>query len=421
MLGLPREAVAMNLRLLPDEVSKSYAYKLIFLFCTRYPLECAQLSQTCLFLLQQHRNNTTDKFLDSQYSSCLGSGQLMHQQPPLDEKQQLDLQNPAENQRQDTSVSSSSASKKVSNSRPPLSAVLALFAGVLHLMRRLLLKRRRADAPGTSGSPKKPVSGFATRDMPIEAQDGLPAAILDPSATALFHTTSENDDAPVISTSIIAKEPDPTAFYESQKARLQVHEEFTFWYAPAQSRASKAELRAQAIVWKIREHERDTLFGNTASEAIPGPETLDMGGQFLSNRDRIYHKSALYKISVKMPKGAHLHLHFNAELEPNYLIEKARDNPNMYVRSTQPLLQDADYEVAEIVFNVLPASTEAADVFSDTYKPDWRSPGAKPWMRWSTFRDEYQKRKGRRAEEWIKEKLILSEEEVYGITQTTNG
>lgn len=122
--------------------------------------------------------------------------------------------------------------------------------------------------------------------------------------------------------------------YERQKKDLQDREAKLAWDRYARANASDAERRAANIIWIIREHEREFLFGNVASEAIPGPGTLDMGGQFLSNRQRVVNDSRLYQIAVEMPKNAHLHLHFNAELPPEDLLGFAKERPNMFIRST---------------------------------------------------------------------------------------
>ena len=205
------------------------------------------------------------------------------------------------------------------------------------------------------------------------------------------------------------------------------------WDATARKTASDKELKAAHITRTIREHERDNLFGNKASEAIPGPETLDMGGQFLTNKERIEKKSRVYKIAHRMPKGAHLHLHFNAEIPPERLIVKARDMPNMFIRSTQPILTQKDFDDTELVVNIMPIDTTTVDIFSPDYKPEFRAPGSTPWMRWSTFQESFVKKYEALdkipqsevpmtpAERWIKKKMVLSESEAYAIDQTTNG
>lgn len=211
--------------------------------------------------------------------------------------------------------------------------------------------------------------------------------------------------------------------FERERSGILREETRKAWDKDAEIKASENERKAAKIVRRIREDERDNLFGNKASEAIPGPDTLDMGGQFLTNLERIETKSELFKIAQEMPKGMHLHLHFNAELDSRQLIEKARDLPdNMFIRSTQPLLSDKDYAGAELVFNVMPANTPTADCFSPEYKPAWKTPDARPWMRWSDFKEELKKRRpDLEAEPWIRDKMVLNQDEVYGISQTVNG
>jgi adenosine deaminase CECR1 len=222
--------------------------------------------------------------------------------------------------------------------------------------------------------------------------------------------------------------------YEKRQVKIRDKERRTAWDASARSSASPAEVRAGEIIWKIREDERDNLFGNKASEAIPGPETLDMGGQFLTNKNRIEDHSKLFDIAQNMPKGCHLHLHFNAELAPEKLISKAREKVDtMFIRSTQPLLTPEDCAETEVVFDVKPTDTPVADIFSPYYQPQWRGENVKPWMRWTTFKEEFEKRRYVHyeenekksdldlTEEWVRRKMVLSEDEVYNIRQTTNG
>jgi adenosine deaminase CECR1 len=209
--------------------------------------------------------------------------------------------------------------------------------------------------------------------------------------------------------------------YEKRKHDILKTEDTVAWDRKARKEASTTQREAARIIWKIREDERDNLYGNKASEAIPDESTLDMGGQFLTNKSRTENESDLYKIAVALPKGGHLHIHFNAELVPDILIKKADANPNMFIRSTRPLLTDQDFELAEMVFNVLPLSTTEADLFSPYYKPEFRAQGAQPWMKWSNFKTQFKHRRNEKPVDWIMAKMILTENEVYGSTQTTNG
>lgn len=213
----------------------------------------------------------------------------------------------------------------------------------------------------------------------------------------------------------------------------------------------KAELAVVNIIREMREFEREFLFGNTAGEALPGPDTRDMGGQFLTNKDRIEHRSLLYQISKMVPKGALLHLHFNAELHPERLLEEARRMKNMYVRSLRPLLKDEDLAETEMIFNVMPETTPSEDIFDKSYQgANFKKPKDDDpvWMKWSEFqkqfkskfRGKYKQTAAERgmngdiqtcsepghvslepAENWIKGKMVLSEDEAYNPAQTVNG
>jgi adenosine deaminase CECR1 len=218
------------------------------------------------------------------------------------------------------------------------------------------------------------------------------------------------------------------------------------------------EKKAARIIRAAREYERKVTFGNQASEAIPGPETLDMGGQFLTNKERINQESILYRITQKVPKGGLLHLHFNAELYPDLLMERARSMKNMYVRSIRPLLEEVDFKDTEMVFNVLDSAEVAPNVniFSKEYPgnaTNWKTPEMKwkVWMPWNKFQEEFVKLEFAKnyreqnpitkdnvteathccsepahcplepAEIWLKSKMQLSPEEAYGPAQTVNG
>lgn len=221
------------------------------------------------------------------------------------------------------------------------------------------------------------------------------------------------------------------------------------------SQDDQVEQEAAFIIQGIREYERRVTFGNLASEAIPGPNTRDMGGQFLTNKDRIDNESLLYKIATWVPKGCLLHLHFNAELHPERLLERARSIENIYIRSIRPLLSYSDLAQTEMVFNVLdPNQVENnVDIFSSNYPgnaTNWKTDEWKwkVWMPWETFQKAFEKKFGAKykqseptsqmkdaqccsepgrqvnlglAEDWLKKKMVLSEEEAYNPSQTVNG
>lgn len=269
-------------------------------------------------------------------------------------------------------------------------------------------------------------------------------------ASEIQQTTSAFDEA-------IANPADAgSQEYTKRREDLLDKETEDAWDRPAQSSMTNPhEKRASEIIATLRIFEREDIFGNMPSESVPGPETRDMGGQFLTNKSRIEGKSKMFEIARKVPKGALLHLHFNAELHPERLLEEARTMENMYVWSIQPLRTLDDLEATEMIFNVLDKDTPDNDIFSPDYKGcgnNWRQENMKPhvWMKWSTFRRDFEKQFPGKyeqktsgtlrdengdipnssepgkvkdltpAENWIRMKMVLSEEEAYGLRQTVN-
>ncbi|KAF2214847.1 hypothetical protein CERZMDRAFT_110415 [Cercospora zeae-maydis SCOH1-5] len=215
--------------------------------------------------------------------------------------------------------------------------------------------------------------------------------------------------------------------YPNDRRKLLTEERRVAWDEPARKAAK-------------RERDSTELFGNLPGEAIPGKETRDMGGRFLVNKDRIS-RSKVFDIAKQMPKGAHLHLHFNAELPAEDLLPLARSpavEGTMFIRSTKPLLEIEDYDDCEIVFDVLPRHTAQGDLFSLDYDPTcktkahprWQQSTA--WMLWRTFRERFPEGVYienydpddtvlGRAEQWARDKMILTRGKAYGPGQTTNG
>ncbi|KAF1957816.1 cat eye syndrome critical region protein 1 [Byssothecium circinans] len=239
--------------------------------------------------------------------------------------------------------------------------------------------------------------------------------------------------------------------FKSRRAALVNAEVDHGWDRDARKGASETEKKAAFIVRELREFERDCpgVFGNIASEAIPPSTARDMGGQFLTNKERIETKSKLFEIAWEAPKGALLHLHFNAELSPETLLEQARKMSNMFVWCTVPLLTTEDLSKAEMMFKVLPEKTESQNIFSTDYKgggDSWKHEAFnnQVWMKWREFMADFEvkfPKMPRRpknnnpakhcansaslelnaAENWILQKMVLSEAEAYHPTQTVNG
>ncbi|RYP58636.1 hypothetical protein DL769_008853 [Monosporascus sp. CRB-8-3] len=252
----------------------------------------------------------------------------------------------------------------------------------------------------------------------------------------------------------------------------------------------QAEQRANAVLQNARRLDDIDIF----EPAPPVPGVLCQthqrraGDHFLSNIDLIdgsdpeesakvekrrgsaptninLRKSYLLQIAEKMPKGAHLHIHFNATLLPHVLLEKAERMPNMYIWSNVPLVTKQDLDLCEIQFSLGERKDpDASDpdgrdekqvqetysrlyaeddltgpnLFSEKYEKDSR-------MRYAFFRQEWDVQKAKLQElskqlgglsdelqgtldilqggcrNWLISKLVFHADEAHNAQQTQDG
>ena len=76
------------------------------------------------------------------------------------------------------------------------------------------------------------------------------------------------------------------------------------------------------------------------------------GEHFLGDLD-VINKTELLQIAKKMPKGAHLHIHFNSCLPAKFLIKQGRVIEAMYIRSSLPLTTLQNWTDSRISFMVM--------------------------------------------------------------------
>ncbi|CAG8976138.1 hypothetical protein HYALB_00002419 [Hymenoscyphus albidus] len=196
------------------------------------------------------------------------------------------------------------------------------------------------------------------------------------------------------------------------------------------------ERRAAQIVRDIRKYDRETSFENSSPDSKGGPQAE----HFLGNVEQI-NKSKLFKVAKRMPKGAHLHIHFNSCLPAEFLIKQARKIPAMYIRSTLPLTKTApeNFENSRVSFMVMTehAATHerqkdgseryvgTGDIFSPRYTSN-------TWMRYSEFQDKFDRNRNIQkpsvlpndttwTEYWLIRKMQISEKEAHGVNQTGRG
>ncbi|KAK2814134.1 hypothetical protein FQN50_000538 [Emmonsiellopsis sp. PD_5] len=206
--------------------------------------------------------------------------------------------------------------------------------------------------------------------------------------------------------------PSSTTEYLSALDSLQSQEHALAYDALAIANATQTERDAAAIFDAMRAKERERLYGHNPSSSTGG-----YGDHFLANVDRIDDGSSdLMRVARALPKGAHLHCHFNTVLHPSFLVRRARDVRCMYVRSSCSLAGDR-FKEAAITFSVLREADVEGVGIGDVFEKDY-TPYA--WMRYSTFLQRFPGGL-EKGEEWLASKMVLKVEDVHAVNQTLEG
>ncbi|EKD20370.1 adenosine/AMP deaminase [Drepanopeziza brunnea f. sp. 'multigermtubi' MB_m1] len=224
--------------------------------------------------------------------------------------------------------------------------------------------------------------------------------------------------------------PDMDA-YNNALQQLQLAEKARAFDAKITAASSDIEKTAADLVRKIKSYDWENTYGKPLN--VDGKRT--QGEHFLGNVDLI-NKTELMKVAKKMPKGAHLHIHFNSCLPARFLIRQARNVEAMYIRSSLPLVSPQNWIESRISFMVM--SPEEAcqlkdptgnlqdvglgSVFDDNYVSN-------RWMPYKQFQQlfyytdnvERELAGTSGAETWLEHKMHISEEEAHGRGQTGRG
>ncbi|KAK3384382.1 hypothetical protein B0T24DRAFT_608201 [Lasiosphaeria ovina] len=124
------------------------------------------------------------------------------------------------------------------------------------------------------------------------------------------------------------------------------------------------------------------------------------GDHFVSNRKTI-EKTRLFAMAEMFPKGSHLHIHFNSNLSPDFLLSLAAQQKQMYIGSNKPLGKDHrgynahNWKQCAIYFHIRypNVSNCKANIFAADYRPGptlFPSPETvKFWMPLWKFRQQF--------------------------------
>lgn len=228
--------------------------------------------------------------------------------------------------------------------------------------------------------------------------------------------------------------------YQQRREELRRREAaLGFEYRSARAGTAR-EHRADRILQALRRRDDEAVYGAAAPRREEGGgdggdgdgegHARFAGDHFLSNRGLI-DRTGVFGLARRAPKGAHLHIHFNACLRPGVLLEVARGMEHMYITSDVSLAGgggegegDGDGERrradrlrrCRIQFSIMALGASRGSLFDAGYS------GRAP-MRFAEFLEEFPRQHPGEggAMAWLQRKLVFREEEAHGLLQTAGG
>jgi adenosine deaminase CECR1 len=219
--------------------------------------------------------------------------------------------------------------------------------------------------------------------------------------------------------------------YEQLRARVVSQEAELSFDARLRFQANAKEHRVDKIIRNVREKDEKYFAMQTHRKGHHGQQHPRFAGDhFLSNVDLIG-RTGLFKIASMLPKGAHLHNHFNACLPPDVLLDIAKRMDRMFIMSSLPLIckeegenKFENFDMCEIQFSIKrPDQEKPGDLFSSSYQP-WHTMKFTEFLnRFSMFytRADVGTAGRSKAEKWLLNKLTFHEQEAYDPLQTASG
>lgn len=302
---------------------------------------------------------------------------------------------------------------------------------------------RRAYSSGTMADDHRRPPPPAPPTPPIPPQDGRN---LGPSLTT--QSGAQYSILAALDTAIDRRLKDPShkvdirysseKEYFDQRDSLQTREAALSYDYSCTIKASRVERRANLVLQAVIKRDNKIVYETAGARTGYGGQQHPrfFGDHYLSNVHLI-EKTWLFEIAHKMPKGAHLHIHFNANLLPNVLVDIAKTMEHMYIMSNVPLMTEkgdaSGFNSCKISFSIISPKNVAEkrslkgtqSLFDLDYMP--KEPMAfKEFC--NKFQRFYNKAHGKdedddtvTVDKWLYNKLVFQEEETYNLLQTAEG
>lgn len=212
--------------------------------------------------------------------------------------------------------------------------------------------------------------------------------------------------------------------YDAQREEITKRERALGFDYACYKRASKEEIKADKILQRLKKLDKKQVYDAAEKRAGHAGQMHKRrpGDHLLSNVDLV-EKTEVFRVARKMPKGGHLHIHFNACLKPQVLLDVAKEMDQMFIKSDIPLTSESEYlnfERCAIQFSIL-SSDEAGKNKGDLYSEGYKAGQA---MEFEEFLHKFPKGHYTRAADgydWLLKKLVFDEDEAHGKLQTSYG
>lgn len=219
-----------------------------------------------------------------------------------------------------------------------------------------------------------------------------------------------------LSTSISTGFQDETA-YMQQREKLRQQEDSLAFDFRCRSRATEKEMRANDIIHALRKKDDQEIYGHAESKAGHAGQLHGRfaGDHFLSDVDLI-NQANLFHVARRMPKGAHLHIHFNACLPPEVLLNIAKGMERMFITSDKPLTSKDALDTCELQFSlVCKDKGKHGNLFSEAYSD-------RQYMSFQQFLHDFKIMQiDVEVDAWLVDKLKFSDDKAYNMRQTAHG
>ena len=206
--------------------------------------------------------------------------------------------------------------------------------------------------------------------------------------------------------------------YDDLRHQGTLHESSLGFDSSCTQNAKPLEIRANEVLQQLKKDDVARFYETAPKRrGYHGQEHPRFyGDHFLSNADLI-EQTQLFALCRAMPKGAHLHIHFNANLLPDVLLGIARGMKRMFIWSNIPLDRAEAFDLCRIQFSIMSeeAVTEkgAGDPFGSNYQGGCV-------MKFQQFREAFPGGE-EAADAWLQSKLVFQEEEAHNLLQTADG